>query len=199
MGAQPEGQIRQFLDKHLGPQVSEAEQIRLEAAEAPNAETAEALLREALSYEPDNAAVLLDLAERVLARRTHRRQRQGLRSPLRPGRHPRLRRRLQRRVRRIAGGGAARQGRVAREGPGATGGMVRRLPRPGHRQPRAAISGDVLELRPACSDARRLRGHSATVSGCPQHVAPAVPYARRGALTSQCRTSKRSRPAGRRP
>ena len=68
MGAQPEGQVRQFLDKHLGPQVSEAEQIRLEAAEAPDAETAEALLREALSYEPDNAAVLLDLAERVVAR-----------------------------------------------------------------------------------------------------------------------------------
>jgi putative thioredoxin len=68
MGAQPEGQIRQFLDKHLGPQVSEAEQIRLEAAEAPDAETAEALLREALSYEPDNAAVLLDLAELVMAR-----------------------------------------------------------------------------------------------------------------------------------
>jgi putative thioredoxin len=68
MGAQPEGQIRQFLDKHLGPQVSEAEQIRLEAAEAPDAETAEALLREALSYEADNAAVLLDLAELVIAR-----------------------------------------------------------------------------------------------------------------------------------
>lgn len=68
MGAQPEGQIRQFLDKHLGPQVSEAEQIRQEAAEAPDAETAEALLREALSCEPDNAAVLLDLAERVIAR-----------------------------------------------------------------------------------------------------------------------------------
>jgi putative thioredoxin len=68
MGAQPEGQIRQFLDKHLGPQVSEAEQSRLEAAEAPDAETAEALLREALSYEPDNAAVLLDLAELVIAR-----------------------------------------------------------------------------------------------------------------------------------
>ena len=68
MGAQPEGQICQFLDKHLGPQVSEAEQIRLEAAEAPDAETAEALLREALSFEPDNAAVLLDLAERVMAR-----------------------------------------------------------------------------------------------------------------------------------
>jgi putative thioredoxin len=67
-GAQPEGQIRQFLDKHLGPDISEAEQIRLEAAEAPDAETAEALLREALGYEPDNAGVLLDLAERVIAR-----------------------------------------------------------------------------------------------------------------------------------
>ena len=68
MGAQPEGAVRKFLDKHLGPQVSEAEQIRLEAAEAPDAETAEALLREALSYEPANAAVLQDLADRVLAR-----------------------------------------------------------------------------------------------------------------------------------
>jgi putative thioredoxin len=68
MGAQPEGTVRKFLDKHLGPQVSEAEQIRQEAAEAPDAQTAEALLREALSYEPHNAAVLLDLAERVVAR-----------------------------------------------------------------------------------------------------------------------------------
>ena len=68
MGAQPEGAVRKFLDKHLGPQVSEAEQIRLEAAEAPDAETAEALLREALSYEPANAAVLQDLADRMLAR-----------------------------------------------------------------------------------------------------------------------------------
>lgn len=67
-GAQPEGQIRQFLDKHLGPDISEAEQLCLAAAEAPDAETAEALLREALSYEPDNAGVLLDLAERVIAR-----------------------------------------------------------------------------------------------------------------------------------
>lgn len=68
MGAQPEGTVRKFLDKHLGPQLSEAEQIRLEAAEAPDAETAEALLREALSYEAQNAAVLQDLAERVIAR-----------------------------------------------------------------------------------------------------------------------------------
>lgn len=68
MGAQPEGAVRKFLDKHLGPQVSEAEALRLEAAEAPDAETAEAILHEALQVEPRNAAVLLDLAERVIAR-----------------------------------------------------------------------------------------------------------------------------------
>ena len=68
MGAQPEGTVRKFLDKHLGPQVSEAEALRLEAAEAPDAETAEAILHEALQVEPRNAAVLLDLAERVIAR-----------------------------------------------------------------------------------------------------------------------------------
>jgi putative thioredoxin len=68
MGAQPEGAIRKFLDKHLGPQVSEVEQLREEAASAADAETAEALLREALTFEPRNVAVLLDLAERVIAR-----------------------------------------------------------------------------------------------------------------------------------
>ena len=68
MGAQPEGAVRKFLDKHLGPQVSEAEALRLEAAEAPDAETAEAILHEALQVEPRNAAVLQDLAERVIAR-----------------------------------------------------------------------------------------------------------------------------------
>ena len=68
MGAQPEGAVRKFLDKHLGPQVSEAEALRLEAAEAPDAETAEAILHEALQVEPRNPAVLMDLAERVIAR-----------------------------------------------------------------------------------------------------------------------------------
>lgn len=68
MGAQPEATVRQFLDKHLGPQVSPVEALRLEAAESPDPDAAEALLHEALSIEPDNAAVLLDLAERVIAR-----------------------------------------------------------------------------------------------------------------------------------
>jgi putative thioredoxin len=67
MGALPEGQVRQFLDRHLGPQVSEAEAIRLEAA-AAEPEAAEAMLREALAYEPGHLAVTLDLAERVIAR-----------------------------------------------------------------------------------------------------------------------------------
>jgi putative thioredoxin len=67
MGALPEGQVRQFLDRHLGPQVSEAEAIRLEAA-AAEPEAAEAMLREALAYEPGHLAITLDLAERVIAR-----------------------------------------------------------------------------------------------------------------------------------
>jgi putative thioredoxin len=67
-GALPEGQVREFLDRHLGPQQSEADLIRQEAAEAPDTETAEALLREALDIEPGHVEVRLDLAERLLAR-----------------------------------------------------------------------------------------------------------------------------------
>lgn len=67
-GALPEGQVRAFLDRHLGPQQSEADLIRQEAAEAPDAETAEALLREALGLEPGHVDARLDLAERLLAR-----------------------------------------------------------------------------------------------------------------------------------
>jgi putative thioredoxin len=67
-GALPEGQVRAFLDRHLGPQQSEADLIRQEAAEAPDAQTAEALLREALGLEPGHVEARLDLAERLLAR-----------------------------------------------------------------------------------------------------------------------------------
>ena len=67
-GALPEGQVRAFLDRHLGPQQSEADLIRQEAVEAPDAETAEALLREALTIEPGHVEARLDLAERLLAR-----------------------------------------------------------------------------------------------------------------------------------
>jgi putative thioredoxin len=66
-GALPESQVRAFLDRHLGPQISEVDAIRQEAAQA-DADTAEALLMEALGLEPDNLDVVADLAERLMAR-----------------------------------------------------------------------------------------------------------------------------------
>ena len=68
MGALPEGQVRAFLDKHLGPQVSEAEALRTEAEAAADPQQAEMLLREALRLEPGNAPVTLDLAARWIER-----------------------------------------------------------------------------------------------------------------------------------
>jgi putative thioredoxin len=67
VGALPEGQIRAFLDKHLQPQPSPVEQLRAEAAEAPDDETALSLLQEALSIEPGHVETLLDMAERLIA------------------------------------------------------------------------------------------------------------------------------------
>ena len=66
-GALPEGQVRQFLDKHLQPAVSPIDELREQAAQA-DAETAEAMLREALAYEPGHLEVTLDLGELVIAR-----------------------------------------------------------------------------------------------------------------------------------
>ena len=68
MGALPEGQVRAFLDKHLGPQVSEAEALRAEAAEAADPQQAEMLLSDALRLEPGNVEVLFDLATRWIDR-----------------------------------------------------------------------------------------------------------------------------------
>jgi putative thioredoxin len=62
MGALPEGQVRAFLDKHLGEQVNEVDALRAEAAEATDPQHKEMLLSEALRLEPGNAQVLLDLA-----------------------------------------------------------------------------------------------------------------------------------------
>jgi putative thioredoxin len=67
-GALPEGQIRAFLDKHLQPPVSEVDQLRAEAAQAPDDEAALAILHEALQVEPGHPEVLLDVAERLIAR-----------------------------------------------------------------------------------------------------------------------------------
>jgi putative thioredoxin len=68
MGALPEGQVRAFLDKHLGEQVSEVDALRAEAAESVDPQHAEMLLGEALRLEPGNAEVLLDLATRWIER-----------------------------------------------------------------------------------------------------------------------------------
>lgn len=67
-GALPEGQIRAFLDKHLQPQASPVDQLRAEAAAAPDDEAALAILQEALQLEPGHPEVLLDVASRLLAR-----------------------------------------------------------------------------------------------------------------------------------
>ena len=74
VGVLPEGQIRQFLDKHLGQlpggasPVDELRQAAAQAQEAGQPEEAEALLQEVLEVEPHHAATLMDLAERHIGR-----------------------------------------------------------------------------------------------------------------------------------
>lgn len=65
LGALPEGQVRQFLDKHLGPEVDPIDQLREEARGQDDA-TAVQMLREGLAYEPGHVELTLDLAERLL-------------------------------------------------------------------------------------------------------------------------------------
>jgi len=70
VGALPEGQIRQFLDKHLSklPAAgSPVDELRQAAAEAADPAEAEALLKEVLSIDPTHPATLMDLAERAIA------------------------------------------------------------------------------------------------------------------------------------
>ncbi len=67
-GALPEGQVRAFLDKHVKPQVSPVDELREQAASAPDGALAEALLRQALAMQPGHVEATLDLAERVIAR-----------------------------------------------------------------------------------------------------------------------------------
>ncbi len=66
-GALPEGKLREFLDKHLGPQVDPVQALRDEAATL-EPDAAEALLREGLTELPGHAEMTLDLAERLVAR-----------------------------------------------------------------------------------------------------------------------------------
>ncbi|MBL8344137.1 MAG: tetratricopeptide repeat protein [Rubrivivax sp.] len=70
VGALPEGQIRQFLDKHLSKLPapgSPVDELRQAAAEAADPAEAEALLQEVLSIDPTHAATLMDLAERAIS------------------------------------------------------------------------------------------------------------------------------------
>ena len=67
MGAQPESQIRAFLDKHLGPQVDPVTALREDAAQA-DPQTAEAMLREGLMHVPGHPDLTADLAERLIGR-----------------------------------------------------------------------------------------------------------------------------------
>jgi putative thioredoxin len=77
VGALPEGQIREFLDRHLGPaapaepEASPLEQLRAAIAEAPDDATAEAMLRQAMQIAPEEHELALDLADRLLARGDH--------------------------------------------------------------------------------------------------------------------------------
>ncbi|HNT39713.1 MAG TPA: tetratricopeptide repeat protein [Rubrivivax sp.] len=67
-GALPEGQVRAFLDKHLKAPADPVDELREQAAAAPDAALAEALLRQALAMKPGHVEATLDLAERVIAR-----------------------------------------------------------------------------------------------------------------------------------
>jgi putative thioredoxin len=67
MGALPEGQVRAFLDKHLGEQADPIEALREDARQA-DPMTAESMLREGLMHVPGDMGLSGDLAERLIAR-----------------------------------------------------------------------------------------------------------------------------------
>lgn len=116
VGALPEGKVREFLDRHVQPQASPAEQLRTEAAAAPDAATAEALLKNALALEPGHAGATLDLAERLLDRRAlddAKALLDGLPPAARDDRHAAISARLQLALNRPAGDAAELSARIA--------------------------------------------------------------------------------------
>jgi putative thioredoxin len=116
VGALPEGKIREFLDRHLQPQASPAEQLRADAAAAPDADTAETLLKNALALEPGHPGATLDLAERLLERRALEDAQAllaGLPAKARDDRHAALTARLQLALNRPAGDPQALAARIA--------------------------------------------------------------------------------------
>ncbi|MBL8288390.1 MAG: tetratricopeptide repeat protein [Rubrivivax sp.] len=71
VGALPEGQVRQFLDKHLAkmaPPGSPVDELRKAAAESADPAEAEQILEEVLHVDPQHAQTLMDLAERRIGR-----------------------------------------------------------------------------------------------------------------------------------
>jgi len=119
VGALPESKIREFIDRHVQPRVSPAEQMRADAAAAPDAGTAEALLKNALAIEPGHAGATLDLAERLLDRRVlddAQALLSGLPAPARADRHAALTARLQLALNRPAGDPQALAARIAANG-----------------------------------------------------------------------------------
>src|SRR3569623_1827185 len=69
MGAMPEGQIKQFLDKHLPPAEEAAEEDVLEEAPAPAADPAAQLeqLQHAVATDPSNDDMRFDYVKALLA------------------------------------------------------------------------------------------------------------------------------------
>ena len=109
-------EMREFLDRHVQPQVSPAEQLRTDAAAAPDAATAEALLKNALALEPGHAGATLDLVERLLDRRAlddARALLDGLPAAARDDRHTALSARLQLALNRPAGDADELAARIA--------------------------------------------------------------------------------------
>jgi len=116
VGALPESKIREFLDRHLQPQVSPAEQLRADAAAAEDADTAEALLKNALALEPGHVGATLDLAECLLDRRGLEEAQAMLAAvpeAARDDRHAALAARLQLALHRPAGDATALAARIA--------------------------------------------------------------------------------------
>jgi putative thioredoxin len=115
VGALPESKVREFLDRHVKPQTSPAEQLRADAT-AADAATAETLLKNALALEPGHAGATLDLAERLLDRRALDEARtllDGLPAARRDDRHASLSARLQLALNRPAGDPEALAARIA--------------------------------------------------------------------------------------
>ena len=117
-GALPEGQIRAFLDKHLppaGPAISAVDELRQAAAEAPDEDTAMALLQEALAVEPGHPEVTLDLAEKLIGQAALEDAKgllQGLPAEARSPRHAALLKRIELAANRPAGDAKALAARI---------------------------------------------------------------------------------------